>query len=306
VTWTDIDRWQIDWPLSPGENVIQLEAYDAQGEAIGTDEITVFYDIDAAVGEVLISEVHYHNVEVPRLSRDEPEVFEFVELYNQSLAPVDLSDWRITGDIQFVFPTGTTIGPNETLVVFPFDSGDLAKTFSLEFLFGVSGNSLNRLGPYDGQLDDVTGKLRLERPPSNPLGGTDHRLVDEVFYETLPPWPVTPGGGGDSLNRRSLSRLGTSPLAWIGQAPSPGSAEFVVQDPGDADGNGRFDVVDIQQVIQAGKYLSDQSASFAEGDWNEDGVFNQLDIIAALQAGTYVPGALAAEREQLVDVVFGR
>ena len=69
---------------------------------VDSDEVIVGYDADATVGDVLISEVYYHNTETPRLSRDEPEVYEFVELYNQSDTAVDLSSWRVFGDIDGV------------------------------------------------------------------------------------------------------------------------------------------------------------------------------------------------------------
>ena len=62
---------------------------------------------------------------------------------------------------------------------------------------------------------------------------------------------------------------------------------------GDANGDGAFNQLDIVQVLQTAKYLTDEPASFDEGDWNNDGFFNQLDIVEALQAGTYLQqGAL--------------
>ena len=57
--------------------------------------------------------------------------------------------------------------------------------------------------------------------------------------------------------------------------------------PGDATLDGKFNQLDIVQVLQAGKYLTGKPSAFEEGDWNEDGVFDQDDIIAALQAGTF-------------------
>jgi hypothetical protein len=64
-----------------------------------------------------------------------------------------------------------------------------------------------------------------------------------------------------------------------------GVAECVL---GDSDGNGLFDQLDIVQVLQGGKYLSENPATWQQGDWNSDGQFNQLDVVAALQAGTYM------------------
>lgn len=56
--------------------------------------------------------------------------------------------------------------------------------------------------------------------------------------------------------------------------------------PGDANHDRVFDELDINQVLQAGKYLTGDSADWSEGDWNGDGLFNQKDLVAALQVAT--------------------
>jgi hypothetical protein len=75
---------------------------------------------------------------------------------------------------------------------------------------------------------------------------------------------------------------------------------------GDADRDLDFDPLDVVQVLQSGKYLTGQPATWGEGDWNGapggwwrtppagDGVFDQLDITAALQGGAYLTGPYAA------------
>lgn len=75
---------------------------------------------------------------------------------------------------------------------------------------------------------------------------------------------------------------------------------------GDADQDLDFDQFDLIQVQVANKYLSDQPATWGEGDWNAapggtpgsppvgDGRFNQLDIIAAQVAGLYLTGPYGA------------
>ncbi len=63
---------------------------------------------------------------------------------------------------------------------------------------------------------------------------------------------------------------------------------------GDANGDYRFDQLDLFQVLRAGKYDTGQSATWQEGDWNSDGVFNRLDIVAALASGNYLKGPYAA------------
>jgi hypothetical protein len=53
---------------------------------------------------------------------------------------------------------------------------------------------------------------------------------------------------------------------------------------GDANGDGQFDQLDIQSVLQAGKYATGQPADWSEGDWTGDELFDQRDLILALQS----------------------
>lgn len=59
---------------------------------------------------------------------------------------------------------------------------------------------------------------------------------------------------------------------------------------GDSNHDGVFNQLDVVWVLQSGKYLTGEPATFAEGDWNGDGVFDQLDVVAALAVGTYLKG----------------
>jgi hypothetical protein len=72
---------------------------------------------------------------------------------------------------------------------------------------------------------------------------------------------------------------------------------------GDSNGDGVFNEMDLMQVLEAGKYLTGEPATFAEGDWDGSGQFDQFDIIAALQAGNYSQSS-NAESTHAVDEVF--
>ena len=97
----------------------------------------------------------------------------------------------------------------------------------------------------------------------------------------------------EALETRSL--LSAAPLA-----PVPALL------PGDANQDLTFDQLDLMQALQAGKYLTGQPATWAEGDWNGapggrpgkppagDGVFDHHDVLAALTAGAYGNGPYAA------------
>ena len=93
------------------------------------------------------------------------------------------------------------------------------------------------------------------------------------------------------------------------QAISLSTIELVA---GDADMDKDFDQLDLVRVQTAAKYLSSQSATWGEGDWNGapggvignppagDGLFDQLDIVSALAAGAYLTGPYATMNTGIV------
>jgi hypothetical protein len=139
---------------------------------------------------------------------------QFVELYNSGTVPEDLTGHRLSGDIDFAFPSGTTIVPGQFLVV--------AKDPSLiSSVYGV-----NALGPFTGNLPNDGGTLRL----ISDVGG---RLL-EVNYDTKWPWPVAADGGGHSLVMRRPSYGENNALAWAASdviGGSPGEADHYGIEP---------------------------------------------------------------------------
>jgi serpin B len=103
----------------------------------------------------------------------------------------------------------------------------------------------------------------------------------------------------------------TSSILFMGRVTEPGSsatsstADIRLQ-PGDANRDLAFDQFDLIHVLQAGKYMTGQAATWGEGDWDGgpggsagnppkgDGLFNQLDIVAAQQAARYRLGPYAS------------
>lgn len=62
---------------------------------------------------------------------------------------------------------------------------------------------------------------------------------------------------------------------------------------GDANLDGEFNSGDLIGVFQAGKYETEQVASWSEGDWNGDRLVNTADLITAFQDGGYEKGPSA-------------
>lgn len=152
--------------------------------------------------------------------------------------------------------------------------------------FDVSDLSLTR----DGAVLPLSGMATLTTTDSTRWRlGDLGRLTDQpgVYQLTL----SAIGSGITDMSGNPLGGVVTE--AWVD-----------LRQAGDASGDRRFDQTDIVRVLQAGKYMTGQPASWVEGDWNGDEVFSQLDIIAALQQGNYLQGPYASsgagERSQSV------
>lgn len=135
-------------------------------------------------------------------------------------------------------------------------------------------------GDPDILLASNRGIIWYENKDGKGTFGTDKSVADTGAHTNL--FAADVDGDGDV---DLLSDIGPK-IVWYEQL-----ARVLA---GDANRDGHFDQRDIVKVLQAGKYLTGQPATFEEGDWNGDDVFDQRDILAALQTGAYVEGPYAA------------
>ena len=272
------------------------------------------------VGPVVLGEVQYSpgppsGDAVALYSELTSDDLEFVEIVNTSTEAEDLTDWRIRGGIDFDFSASTTLGPGQVALVVSFnpsasDNTNRIKAFRTHY--GL-GDSVMLIGGYQRQLSDTGERIQLQRPDAPPT--TDSSLVprlleDEVLYDNLTPWPTQAAGSGQSLTRTSLGGWGNAAQSWSATNPTPGTRETFVAQAGDSNMDGEFNQKDIVLALQGGKYLTGETATFADGDWNGDGVFDQKDIVVALQTGSYLQGPNASlaksdRNPNLFDSVFG-
>ena len=105
---------------------------------------------------------------------------EYIEIMNRSDQSVDLSGWRFTEGVNFIFPLGTLLAAGDYLVI----------AADLDWLKEAHGN-IEALGNYSGRLGNNGELLRLEDQWGN--------LADEVDYHVGGEWPELPNGGGSSL-----------------------------------------------------------------------------------------------------------
>ena len=122
--------------------------------------------------DVVINEIHYD-------PPDKTEFSEYIELYNNSDAAIDLSGWEFTDGIRFQIPSGTTLESGAYLLVSQDPS-------TVRSVFGVDS-----IGPWDGTLKNSGERIRLR--------DRDGQLVDEVDYQRGFPWPTVGDAPGHSI-----------------------------------------------------------------------------------------------------------
>jgi hypothetical protein len=105
---------------------------------------------------------------------------EWIELYNRSNQPVDLSGWRLDGGVNYEFAQDTSIAAGDYLVV-ARNSAALAAKYP----------AIAIIGDYSGTLGNGGDRIRLEDAIGNP--------ADEVEYFDAGRWSSYADGGGSSL-----------------------------------------------------------------------------------------------------------
>jgi hypothetical protein len=134
---------------------------------------------------VVINEIYYNGA-------DNTVLNSFIELYNDTGAPVNLSGWRISGGVDYVFPAGTTMAPGTYLLV----SEDPA---TMQSYWGKTA-----LGPWDHAITVYPDGAKETNGLSNDgatvrLRDASDKIVSEVDYEPRSPWPAEGNGEGSSI-----------------------------------------------------------------------------------------------------------
>lgn len=155
---------------------------------------------------LVISEVMYHPT-----NRVDGRNLEFVEIYNAQPWFEDLSGWRLSGAIDFVFPSNTVL-QSRSFVVVAANTNDFRATYSFGNVVGPFANS--------NSLQNSSGTLRLRN--------NRDAVVFEMTYSGEPPFPAGADGGGHSLVLSRPSYGERDPRAWETSnavGGNPGSAD---------------------------------------------------------------------------------
>lgn len=145
------------------------------------------------------SEIMFHPAD-----RGDGTNLEFIEIYNSNPFPEDLSGYRLSGDVDYLFPAGTSVPGLGFLVVAPVPE-------DVQNAYGISGV----VGGFTNNLPDDSGTIRLRK--------RSDAIVLEVNYSDRSPWPVAADGTGHSLVLARPSYGENNPRAWASSAFNGGS-----------------------------------------------------------------------------------
>ena len=176
--------WPPDVAVKPGwENVPERPWWNAAVEATRDAVNTPRLRTEIVINEIMADPPsdHHHG--------------EFIELYNQGAAAVDLTRWKLRGGVEFDFPAGTSIPAGGYLLV----GSDPAVLRSLHEGVAVAG-------PWSGTLGNRGDLLRLLDEVGN--------LADEVDYAVGGDWPALAAGQGSSLELLHPAMDNSRASAW--------------------------------------------------------------------------------------------
>jgi hypothetical protein len=169
-----------------------------------------------------ISEIMYHP------DGENTEAYEFVEVQNTHAQwPLDLGGVAFTQGINFVFPEGVTLNPQEYLLV--VNAEGWADLDAFRTHYGLD-KSVQVFGPYGGKLSNSGETLQLKT-------AVDGINICTFEYKTTGEWPQRADGKGSSLEIRpgenlTDSAVYASPGVWRSSVDfegSPGRAGRPVQ-----------------------------------------------------------------------------
>lgn len=231
-----------------------------------------------------LTEIHFHPDGDSADSSFTADDFEFLEFKNTSGTTLDISHYRLAGDVGFEFgPPNRTIKlvPNARVVVV-----SNPKAFALRY-----GTAPLVAGEFTGHLSDSQGRLRL----TDPAGAV---VFDFTYRDN---WVNPADGDGYSMVVRSEALAAydlDTPSAWVASASihgSPGQPDLASDvGPGtDSDNDGLADLWELQ--------FFGNLAQNGDMDPDGDGYTNREEFLA----GTQPTLATSVPRLEAVPSPFG-
>ncbi len=159
--------------------------------------------VHAAADNIVINELMYH----PLSDLDNDD---YIELYNPTSSPIDISGWCFTAGITGCFANGTTVGAGQYIVA----AKNIAQA---QTIYGVTA-----VLEYGGNLSNSGETITLTNASS--------AVVDTLTYSDHSPWPASPDGTGPSLELKDPNLDNSLPTSWLASinSPTPASQNSIV------------------------------------------------------------------------------
>jgi len=188
-------------------------------------------NVGPLVRPIVISEFSYHPVDIALGFQTYDNVRdEFIQLSNLSDDPVPLfypaaptNTWRLTGAVDYSFPTNLTLAPRKNMIVVGFNPATETSALAAFRLAYPASTNATVVGPWSGVLSNDKETIELMRPDEPNLDGfVPYILVEQIDYLTEAPWPTNADGTGLSLHRAPANSFGDDAASWVAAAPTPG------------------------------------------------------------------------------------
>lgn len=170
--------------LKPGKNRISVEVHQSNPTSndmvFGLEILELTTHSEFVVGE-------------PYRASEE----EWIEVYNRSDREIDLTGWQIDRAVDFMFPTGTKIGPGEYRVIAWSDE---------DFRHKYPQSADYLVGEFSGGLSNSDEAIRIVDALGNP--------ADEVHYFDGGRWDDRADGGNASLELIDADADNAVPESW--------------------------------------------------------------------------------------------
>ncbi len=229
----------------------------------------------AKIGPVIINEVMYHPIDIAGTPPLDNLLEEYVEIHNITTSRQDLSGWKLKGESDFTFASGTVIRPGEYLLLVAFDpSSDPVALNNFRTKYGVSSSTAIH-GPYAPRLANGAQDVEIAYPGISEGGTTPYILVDKVSYTDASPWPIDADGGGVSLQRLSRTSIGNDAQNWRSAVPTPGNLNDGQSAIVDSDGDALPDTWEISNGFDR------FDTGDARLDYDGDGQSNLAEYVSA-------------------------
>ncbi len=178
--------------------VIQYDYANPVVEPVWSAMEPITYYLPQNYNDLVINEIHYNPTDSIIVNDTiDGDEYEFIEIKNTGSNVVHLTGVTLLNGINYEFPFGSSIAPGGFYVI---------AEDSLHFVerYGFSAD-----GKFSGKLKNGGESVLLNDPFGN--------IIDEVNYDDLSPWIVSPDGTGPSLALLPNENDNSLSSAWAEQ-----------------------------------------------------------------------------------------